>query len=193
MLRIKYISFVALVLLLLFDSCKNVPKTPGEKAKHLIAQAFGAGENYTYQYEPGLFGKLDRAYSTYHDDSLYVVYRNRVEHCLDMSTAAFMELAAIGYRVDTTRNELKKEKLWKEMLAASAKQRKYNDSSSFYSAKSDSIKQIYKPHLIGWKIVHEYRANNAYGVQVEQKTTFYFDDSLTRITGPEEAVKLAWK
>lgn len=193
MLRIKHISFAAFVLVLLSASCKNVPKTPEEKATQLIAKAFGPGGNYTYQYEPGRFGKLDSAYSTYRDDSLYVVYRNRVEHCLDMSTAAFSVLAEIGYRVDTTRNELKKEKLWKEMLAASAKQRMYNDSSSFYSAKSDSLKKIYKPHFIGWKIVHEYRANNVYGVQVEQKTTFYFNDSLTRITGPKEAVKLAWK
>lgn len=175
----------------LLGSCKNTPKTPEEKAKELIAQAFGAGKNYTYQYEPGLFGKLDSAYTTYHDDELYIVYRDSVEYYLDKGTAAFGEVADIGYRTDSTRNERKKEKLWKELLAASAKQKMYNDSSYFFTAKCDSLKGIYKPHFKGWKIAHVYRANNVYGVQVQQKTTFYFDQALTKITGPEEAVKLA--
>lgn len=190
MLRIKHISFATLLLLFLFGSCKSGPPGPEEKAKELIARAFKAGEDYTYRYTPGSFGKLDSAYTTYLDDPLYITYGNRVEYCLDRSTAAFSKLAEIGSRTDTTKDDRKREKLWKEMLAASAIQKMYNDSSYFYKAKCDSLKKIYKPHYKGWKITHEYRANNVYGVQVEQKTTFYFDEALTKIIGPAEAVNL---
>jgi hypothetical protein len=187
----KYISFITLMVFLLSSSCKNVPQTPEEKAKELIAELFKARKNYTYGYKAGLFGKLDSAYSTYHDDSLYRNYRDSVSYYLDKGTLAFTEVADIGYRTDTTTNEREKEKLWKELLAASAKQKKFNDSSYFYMTISDSLKEDYKPFFNGWKIAHEYRANNVFGVQVQQKTTFYFDIPITRVVGPEEIVEFA--
>lgn len=187
----KHISFITLLVLLLFSSCKNVPRTPEEKAKELIAGLFETRGNYTYRYKPVSFGKLDSAYSTYYDDSLYRAYRDTVSYYLDKGTAAFTDVADIGYRTDTTTNEREKEKLWKELLAASAKQGRYNDSGYFYRAISDSLKEDYKPFFNGWKITHEYEANNVFGVPVSQKTTFYFDVSLTRIVGPEEIVEFA--
>lgn len=157
----------------------------------MIAKLFEARENRTYGYEAGLFGKLDSAYTTYRDDSIYKAYTDTVSHYLDMSTYAFTEVANIGYRTDTTKNEDKKEKLWKELLRASAKQKMYNDSADFYSIKSHYLRDHYRPFFNGWKITHEYMANNAFGVQVSQKTTFYFNIPLTKIIGPEEIVKFA--
>lgn len=187
----KPISFITLMVLLLFCACKNVPQTPEEKAKRLIADMFEARENYTYGYKAGPSGKLDSAYSTYRDDTLYRAYRDSVSYYLDKGTLAFTDVADIGYRTDTTTNEREKEKLWKELLAASAKQRMYNDSAYFYMTISDSLREDYKPFFNGWKITHEYEANNAFGIPVSQKTTFYFNVPLTRIVGPEEIVKFA--
>lgn len=187
----KYISFAILIILLLSGSCKNVPQTPEEKAKELIAGLFEARGNYTYRYKAVSFGKLDSSYSTYRDDSLYKAYRDTVSYYLDKGTLAFTDVADIGYRTDTTTNEREKEKLWKQLLAASAIQKANNDSAYFYMTISDSLKEDYKPFFNGWKITHEYEANNVFGVPVSQKTTFYFDVSLTRIVGPEEIVEFA--
>ena len=187
----KYIPFALVIVLLLFCSCKNEPQTPEEKAKELIAQLFKARKNYTYGYKAGSFGKLDSAYSTFRDDSLYKAYRDSVSYYLDKGTLAFTDVADIGYRTDTTTNEREKEKLWRELLAASAKQKKYNDSSYHYMTISDSLKEDYKPFFNGWEMTHEYEANNVFGIPVSQKTTFYFNVPLTRIVGPEEIVKFA--
>lgn len=188
--KIKYISAFFLVLLLYTD-CKKVPHTREEKAKELIKNLFEARKNHTYNYEAGLFGKLDSAYTTYQDDSLYKAYSDTVSYYLDKGTFAFTELAEIGYRTDTTKNEGEKEKLWKQLIAASAKQKMYNDSASYYSEKTGSLKNKYQPFFKGWKITHDYKANNAFGIPVTQKTTFYFNIPLTQITGPEEIVKFA--
>lgn len=188
MSNLNHIFYTALVLLL-FSSCKTPPLTPEDKAKELISKLFEARENHTYGYKAGAFGKLDSAYTTYREDTLFKVNSDRISQCLDNSTLAFTKLADIGYRTDTTRNERKKEALWKELLAASAEQKLYNDSASLFSAKIDSLKKQYKPFFKGWKITHEYKANNAFGIPVAQKTTFYFDVQLTKITGPEEIVK----
>lgn len=189
--NLKHISYTSLVLLLLFSSCKNAPQTPEDKAKELINKLFEARENHTYGYKAGAFGKLDSAYTTYREDTVFKINSDRISHCLDKSTIAFTKLAEIGYRTDTTKNERKKEALWKQLLAASAEQKLYNDSASLFSAKIDSLKKHYKPFFRGWKIRHEYKVNNAFGIPAAQKTTFYFDVKLTRITGPEEMVKFA--
>jgi hypothetical protein len=187
----KYISFAIFIILLLTASCKNAPQTPEEKAKKLITGLFETHGNYTYRYKAGPFGKLDSAYSTFHDDSLYRAYRDSVSYYLDKGTLAFTDVADIGYRTDTTTNEREKEKLWKELLAASAKQKANNDSAYYYMTISDSLKEDYKPFFNGWKITHEYEANNVFGIPVSQKTTFYFDVPITRIVGPEEIVEFA--
>jgi hypothetical protein len=187
----KYISFAIAIVLLLASSCKNAPQTPEEKAKELIARLFETHGNYTYRYKAGPFGKLDSAYSTFNDDSLYRAYRDSVSYYLDKGTLAFTDVADIGYRTDTTTNEREKEKLWKQLLAASAIQKGYNDTAYLYMTISDSLKKDYKPFFNGWKIIHEYEANNVFGVPVSQKTIFYFDVLLTRIVGPEEIVEFA--
>ncbi|MDN5477827.1 MAG: hypothetical protein L0G39_12900 [Chryseobacterium sp.] len=189
--KIKSLSLVCILLLLLYSGCNKTPHTPDEKAKALIVKLFAARKNHTYGYEAGTFSKLDSAFTTYQDDSTYKAYADTVSHYLDMSTAAFTELAAVGYTADTIKSEVKKKQAWKVMLKASAKQTMYNDSADFYSKKTTYIKNHYRPFFKGWKITHEYKANNAFGIPVSQKTTFYFNIPLTDITGPEDIVKFA--
>jgi hypothetical protein len=173
--KTKITYFISLLLLFLFSCGKKVPKTPDEKAKKLIAELFEAPKNGTYHYEAGQFGKLDSAFTTYHDDSLYKAYSDTVSFYFDKATVALGKLQDIGYITDTTQNKAEKEKLWKELIAASDVHISYLDSASLYSERSKGIKEKYKPHFKGWKMTHNYKANNAFEVPVEQKTTFYFD------------------
>jgi hypothetical protein len=188
LLKIKHIFFASLFILLLYSCSEKVPQTPDEKAKALIADLFKTTRNGTYNYKPGRFGKLDSAYSSFRDDSLYMAYSDTVSHYMDKSWMAHGEVADIGYRTDTTRNEGKRKKLWKELLAASAKNKVFLDSVSFYSDKCNAVKDKYKPFFNGWKITHDYKANNGFGIPVDQKTTFYFNIQLTQIIGPKEIV-----
>lgn len=82
LLRLRYIPLV-LSVTLLFLSCRTAPKTPQEKAEALIAAMFEAPKNHTYGYEAGEFGKLDSAYSSYRDDSVYKVFEDSVSYYLD--------------------------------------------------------------------------------------------------------------
>lgn len=104
---------------------------------------------------------------------------------------ALGELQDIGYITDTTQNKAEKEKLWKKLITASDVHVGYLDSASLYSDKSTGVKEKYKPLFKGWKMTHNYKANNAFGIPVAQKTTFYFDIQLTKITGPREIVEFA--
>lgn len=174
---------------LLFLSCRTAPKTPQEKAEALIAAMFEAPKNHTYGYEAGEFGKLDSAYSSYRDDSVYKVFEDSVSYYLDKGTAAFGKVADIGSRTDSTTDKIKKEKLWKQLLAASYSQKMYNDSAHFYSKKAQFISDHHKPFFTGWKMEHKFRANNNFGFQAAQQAIFYFDKQLTRVTKSEAVVK----
>jgi hypothetical protein len=66
-----------------------------------------------------------------------------------------------------------------------------SDSASFYSDKSNAVKYKYKPLFKGWKLAHDYKVNNAFGIPVVIKTTFYFNVPITKITRPEEIVEFA--
>lgn len=189
--KITYFLLVCIFPLLLNIGCNKTPRTPDEKAKDLIAKLFETRKDQTYGYEAGTFSKLDSAFSTYHDDSTYKAYTDMVGNYLDKSTAAFGDLAAVGYTADTIKNKAKKKEAWRVMLKASAKQKMYNDSAEFYSNKAKNIKTNYRPFFKGWKITHQYVANNVFGIPVSQKTTFYFNIPLTEITGPEDIVKFA--
>ncbi len=147
--KMKYLTLAPILLLLLCGGCNKTPHTPDEKAKALIAKLFEARENHTYGYEAGTFGKLDSAFTSYQDDSTYRAYADTVSNYLDKSTAAFTELAAVGYTADTIKNETKKKQAWKVMLKASAKQTMYNDSASFYSKKAETIRTNYRPFFKG--------------------------------------------
>ncbi|SDQ64875.1 hypothetical protein SAMN05421664_2011 [Chryseobacterium soldanellicola] len=76
-------------------------------------------------------------------------------------------------------------------MAASAKQKNYQDSVSYYSAQCKTVEKTYKPVFKGWKITHSYKANNGFGIPVIQQTTFYFDIPITKITGPKEITESA--
>lgn len=96
------------ITLLFVAGCHTVPKTPQEKAVALIKSNFEAPKNQTYRYEAGEFGKLDSAYSSYRDDSVYKVFEDSVSFYLDKGTAAFGMVADIGYRTDSTTDKIKK-------------------------------------------------------------------------------------
>ncbi|WP_426329376.1 hypothetical protein [Pedobacter sp. R-06] len=177
------------ITLLFVAGCHTVPKTPQEKAVALIKSNFEAPKNQTYRYEAGEFGKLDSAYSSYRDDSVYKVFEDSVSFYLDKGTAAFGMVADIGYRTDSTTDKIKKKKLWKQLLAASDSQKMYNDSAHFYSKKAQFISDHYKPFFNGWKMDHKFRANNNFGFQAAQQAVFYFDTQLTKITKSEPVVK----
>jgi len=59
---------------------------------------------------------------------------------------------------------------------------KYQDSINALKPYVDSVEQAFKPKLVGWRMSHKFRSNNALGAKVLGEYLFFFDTELTKIT-----------
>ncbi|MCZ4243299.1 hypothetical protein [Pedobacter punctiformis] len=182
----KAIFILAVSIFILSACCCTAPAAPEEKAKSLIKELFEAPKNYTYGYEAGVFGKIDSSYSTYAGDPEYAKVYDSIHNNLDKLIESFPELMSRQQALIHAKN-VEQKKLANKRLDEIIKYRdELSKRMDLPMKMRDSIKENYKPVFNGWKMEHQYKANNSFGFKTDRKDVFYFDPELTKIVKQED-------
>lgn len=115
-------------------------------------------------YKSILFGKLDSAYTTVKETSLYKIYDSK------RSTFMVMEILSKNHPDMYSEDEVKSNK----------------EQEIYFQAICDSLESIFVPEFTGWKIQHIYQYKNKKDESIVDNFTFYLDNELQRIIKEEQ-------
>jgi hypothetical protein len=161
----KRIVFI-LPLILLLVSCSNT-----YKAKKAVRENIRSILKDSIIYEPGKFGELEIAYSTWEDSPSATRYLAEMEKWLNLSREAKQK--ANLYRDSSSKEQYN----FNEMLSTKA-----FDSAKICKDKIEQLKSDYKPVINGWKIEHFFKLKTPDGNFGSGHIEFYLDMSCNKIT-----------
>jgi hypothetical protein len=118
-------------------------------------------------YKPIIFSSLDSAFTSFENTSVYKRYSNlkKISEFIKYSDEQYDNLM---------------QEIW------------YKDSIPYYEHLCDSLKSIFIPEFIGWKMEHIYKSVNDKDEEFANHFIFYFDKDLTRMVDTELIYKELW-
>lgn len=153
------IIFSCLILL----SCQTT--SPNQEIEDKVEKYIKSIHRDNSSYKPITFSEVDSAFTSVKNTS---EYKRR-----SASAGGFEALAYICLMEEDD----------------STKFKLYMDTSRYYNSICDSLKSIFNPDFIGWKIQHIYQTKNQKNESVVNNFIFYFDKELQQIVNTEQVYK----
>jgi hypothetical protein len=132
-----------------------------EKIAQKIIKTYCIEQSNINGYNPIIFSSLDSAFTSFENTLEYKRYSNL------KGISDFIEHSDGQY------DDLKQEQ-W------------YQDSILYYENLCDSLKSIFVPDFIGWKMGHIYKSKNDKGDELVNYFVFYFDKDLMKVSNTKQ-------
>lgn len=156
-------------------ACDN-KKSKEEIAKKLIRDHLYVTLHDFKGYEPVKFDKLDSAFTSYSEDSVYKLSSKKFDEYLKAGSE-YNEKAQSYMGLSFVSNL---SKLYLRRAQES------QDSAEVYLNKMTDISKNYMPIFKGWKMAHSYRSKNTAGNSMISHFMYYFDKDLKEVVNHKD-------
>ncbi len=163
-----------------------------DKAKRLIKKELSETLNDFKSYEPVSFSKVERLYTDPYENENIIEVVKQLDSYRHNELKSFEESLSISLKdtvvTDTIINVYSRQaakyannpdyfELWHKVHMCQLTAESYKLSQLLLY----KLLTIIKPEYIGQKVIHKYRAKNAYGAYLLKTTEFRFDKSVTKV------------